>query len=212
MVETSAQKRKAEDETAAMATGTLGETAQPAAKKVKSEHEQAPSISEPAASDAGMTGTVNEVHDAAQAVKQEDKTSAPETKTEVKSESADGDANMSSEVAAESDHPQTLGYKTFKDGDEAFQYFHDLIHDLRHDQDLNEVCAIYSTTAAFVDMDSLCNMVSLLQYEHNIVLDLVKKGHPEPDTKVCTNLRLTQLASILISQTFTEQNQHLTIF
>ena len=144
MVETSAQKRKAEDETAAVATDTLGETAQPAAKKVKTEHEQAPATSEPAASDAGMTGTFNEVHDAAQAVKQEDKTSAPETKTEVKSEDADGDANMSSEVAAESDPPQTLGYKTFKDGDEAFQYFHDLVHDLRHDQDLNEVGAIWT--------------------------------------------------------------------
>ena len=138
MVENSAQKRKAEDETAAMATDTLGETAQPAAKKFKTEHEQAPATSEPAASDAGTTGTVNEVHDAAQAVKQEDKTSAPETKTE----DADGDANTSSEVAAESDPPQTLGYKTFKDGDEAFQYFHDLVHDLTHDQDLNEVGTI----------------------------------------------------------------------
>ena len=142
MVETSALKRKAEDETAATATDTLGEAAQPAAKKVKTEHEQAPATSEPAASDAGTTGTVNEVHDAAQAVKQEDKTSAPETKTEVKSDDADGDANMSSEVAAESDPPQTLGYKTFKNGDDAFQYFHDLVHDLRHDQDLNEVGAI----------------------------------------------------------------------
>ena len=142
MVETSALKRKPEDETAAMATDTLGETAQPAAKKVKIEHETALTTSEPAASDAGMTGTVNEVHDAAQAVKQEDNTSAPETKTEVKSEAADGDANMSSEVAVESDPSLTLGYKTFKDGDEAFQYFHDLVHDLRHDQDLNEVGAI----------------------------------------------------------------------
>ena len=140
MVETSALKRKTEDETAAMATDTLGETAQPAAKKVKTEHETASTASEPAASDAGMTGTVNEVHDAAQAVKQEDNTSAPET--EVKTEAADGDANMSSEVAVESDPSQTLGYKTFKDGDEAFQYFHDLVHDLRHDQDLNEVGAI----------------------------------------------------------------------
>ncbi len=142
MAETGAQKRKAEDETAAMATDTLGETAEPAAKKVKTEHKQAPATSAPAASDAGMTGTVNEVHDAAQAVKQEDKTSAPETKTEVKSEDVDGDASMSSELVAESDPPQTLGYKTFKDGDEAFQYFHDLVHDLRHDQDLNEVGAV----------------------------------------------------------------------
>ena len=142
MVETSALKRKAEDETAAMATDTLGETAQPAAKKVKTEHETALTPREPAASDAGIAGTVNEVHDAAQAVKQEDNSSAPETKTEVKSEAADGDANMSSEVAVESDPSQTLGYKTFKDGDEAFQYFHDLVHDLRHDQDLNEVGAI----------------------------------------------------------------------
>ena len=49
----------------------------------------------------------------------------------------------------------------------------------------------------------MCNMISLLQYEHNIVLDLVKKGHPEPDTKVRTNLRLVQLASILTRKPFT---------
>ncbi len=53
-------------------------------------------------------------------------------------------------------------------------------------------------------MDSICNRVSLLQYEHNIVLDLVKKGHPEPDTKVCTNLHPMQLASILTKKFFTE--------
>lgn len=47
-------------------------------------------------------------------------------------------------------------------------------------------------------------MVSLLQYEHNIVLDLVKKGHPEPDTKVCTNWHLVQLASILTKEILTE--------
>ena len=50
----------------------------------------------------------------------------------------------------------------------------------------------------------MCNMVSLLQYEHNIVLDLVKKGHPEPDTKVCTNLRLVQLVSIMTKKLFME--------
>ncbi len=55
-------------------------------------------------------------------------------------------------------------------------------------------------------------MLSLLQYEHNIVLDLVKKGHPEPDTKVCTNLCLAQLASILTRRLLTEQQQQLTIF
>ena len=53
-------------------------------------------------------------------------------------------------------------------------------------------------------MGSMCNMVSLLQYEHNIVLDLVKKGHPEPDTKVCTNWHLVQLASILTKEILTE--------
>ncbi len=53
-------------------------------------------------------------------------------------------------------------------------------------------------------MDNMCKMVSLLQYEHNIVLDLVKKGHPEPDTKVCTNLRLVQLVSIMTKKLFME--------
>ncbi len=57
---------------------------------------------------------------------------------------------------------------------------------------------------ACADMDSMRNMVSLLQYEHNIVLDLVKKGHPEPDTKVCTNLRLMQLMFIMTKKLFME--------
>ncbi len=150
MVETGAQKRKAEDETAAMATDTLGESAQPAAKKVKADPEAAPADPEPAATDAGMAGTVNDIHEAVQVSKQEDTTSeAPaeiktEIKPEIKSAGADGEANVSapevkSEVKSESDPAQTLGYKNFKNGDEAFQYFHELIHDLRHNQDLNEV-------------------------------------------------------------------------
>ena len=53
-------------------------------------------------------------------------------------------------------------------------------------------------------MDNMCKMVPLLQYEHNIVLDLVMKGHPEPDTKVCTNLRLVQLVSIMTKKLFME--------
>ena len=40
MVETGAQKRKAEDETAALANDTLGQHDQPASKKIKSEDDE----------------------------------------------------------------------------------------------------------------------------------------------------------------------------
>ena len=140
MVETGAQKRKAEDENAAMASDTLGEPAQPAAKKIKPEHEEAPIKSETAVADFNTTGITSESQQAAQDVKQEDNVSAPETHVEAKSQSIVGDTNMSSaDTQTDPDPPHTLGYKTFKDGDEAFQYFHDLVHDLRHNQDLNQV-------------------------------------------------------------------------
>ena len=147
MVETGAQKRKAEDETAAMANETLGQSDQPASKKIKTEEDtsiSAPVKSEPAATDAGMAGTANEIRAAAaDSVKQETMPKA-ESDAEVKHENAGDNTAVSSES---SDPPQTLGYKTFQSGDEAFQYFHTLVHDLRHDQDLNEV-AISSLVAA----------------------------------------------------------------
>ena len=147
MVEAGAQKRKAEDETAALASDTLGESsASPAAKKVKTEQEAAPATTQPAATDPGLTETINEVHDAAQEVKVEDGTSSQE-KLEEDAEDAEAQPEInnaelrqaSEDATAGSDLPQTLGYKTFTSGATAFQYFHELINDLRHDQDVNEV-------------------------------------------------------------------------
>ena len=146
MAESGAQKRKIEDETAAMETDTLGESAQPAAKKVKIEHEATPITtpmqSEPATADAVMAGTVDEIHSAALSTKEQDNPSASEASADVKAEAVDGEANLS-KAQPDPDPVQTLGYKNFKDGDEAFRYFHDLIHDLRHNQDLNEVTLLW---------------------------------------------------------------------
>lgn len=143
MVETSAQKRKAEDETAALANDTLGQHDQPTSKKIKSEDDDAntapPAISEPAAIDGGMTGTVNDIHNAAEAsVKQQD-VSNPETSQDVKAGDVSNHSADMPQAEPDADPPQTLGYKSFQSGDEAFMYFHTLVHDLRNDQDLNEV-------------------------------------------------------------------------
>ncbi|KAL3137612.1 hypothetical protein ABBQ38_004889 [Trebouxia sp. C0009 RCD-2024] len=172
MVETSAQKRKAEDETAALANDTLGQHDQPTSKKIKSEDDDAntapPAISEPAAIDGGMTGTVNDIHNAAEAsVKQQD-VSNPETSQDVKAGDVSNHSADMPQAEPDADPPQTLGYKSFQSGDEAFMYFHTLVHDLRNDQDLNE-------------------------YEHNVVLELVKQGHPEPDAKVGPGVRAIQV-------------------
>ena len=70
----------------------------------------------------------------AEAAAKPDGAEAKPENAEVKPE--DADADMADEYAED---PQTLGYKTFKSGDEAFQYFHDLMHNLRQNQDLNEV-------------------------------------------------------------------------
>lgn len=43
----------------------------------------------------------------------------------------------------------------------------------------------------------------MLQYEHNVVLELVKQGHPEPDTKVLA-LHLSELHAIFFHQSLTD--------
>ena len=147
MVDTAAQKRKAEDETAALANDTLGESAAaPAAKRIKKEDDAAPATTVPAGTDNGASSTKNEIGDAAAQVKQEDnlevEVKAEETTEplEPKLEDDSAEADATSNAAAQgSDQPQTLGYKTFTTGATAFQYFHELINDLRHDQDVNEV-------------------------------------------------------------------------
>ena len=144
MVDSGAQKRKAEDETAAMATETLGQSDQPAVKKVKTEQDDTPSSvqsvkSEPVATDAIITGTTNEIHQAAEASAKQEVPPNAETSQETKAEDASNHTTDKPEAEADADLPQKLGFKTFKSGDEAFQYFHTLVHVLRHDQDLNEV-------------------------------------------------------------------------
>lgn len=155
MEESGAQKRKAEDETAAMATETLGQSDQPAVKKIKTEQEDTPASvqpvkSEPEATDAGMTGTTNEIHQAAEpsaihqaaeASSQQEVPSEVETSQEVKAEDASNHTADNPEAEADADPPQKIGFKIFKSGAEAFQYFHTLVHVLRHDQDLNEVAS-----------------------------------------------------------------------
>lgn len=64
--------------------------------------------------------------------------------------------------------PVQLGYKTFEDGDEAYQYFSYLLNKLTHNQDINE-------------------------YEHHCLLALLEKGHANAAEKVCicTHIRGT---------------------
>ena len=163
MVETSAQKRMAEDETAALATETLGDSDEPARKKVKSEQEDGPASlqpvraqpassqqvsSTPAATDAETT---NEIHQAAAAgVKQEviqhaegsqEEVKAEGSQEEVQAEEASALTANEPEPEGDPDPPQKLGFKTFMNGDAAFQYFYTLVHALRHEQDLNEVAS-----------------------------------------------------------------------
>ena len=38
------------------------------------------------------------------------------------------------------DEPRKIGYKTFPDGNVANKYYKDLLRDITHNQDLNEVC------------------------------------------------------------------------
>ncbi len=52
-----------------------------------------------------------------------------------------------------------LGYKTFTDGNDAFQYFSYLLNKITHNQDINE-------------------------YEHQSLLALLEKGHANAATKV----------------------------
>lgn len=175
-----AQKRKAEDEVSAMGNEELGDTAAPAAKKVKAESDERtplPATTVAAARDGGMASTTADTNKASNTpalpapsfaasagaevasahsdslaaataadsdIKAEPELAEAGAKPEVaeaKQEDAeakpeDADADMADEYAED---PQTLGYKTFKSGDEAFQYFHDLMHNLRQNQDLNEV-------------------------------------------------------------------------
>lgn len=164
MAETSAQKRKAEDEVNAMGNAELGDTAAPAAKKTKVDNEERtamPARTVAASRDEGMASTIQEVGEASEAaapsasaavVTAMASTSDPSPAAAFKPASASKEDTEPAEAKAEpidantemadanAEPPQTLGYKTFSSGDEAFQYFHDLIRNLRQNQDLNEVC------------------------------------------------------------------------
>ena len=207
MVETGAQKRKAEGDAIAIAHESLGQSAQPASKKVKIEHEQAPVSahtvkSEPAV-DAGRSASIAEAPNAAEGLAKQEAEVKAESEAAVKAEDtvnngaavkAEKNTNNGTETPeaeADADPPRTLGFKTFQNGDEAFQYFHTLVHDLRHDQDLNEVIPGVSFTAGQIILIVRCHATDmcLLQYEHEVVLALVTQGHPEPETKVNSAVR-----------------------
>lgn len=156
-----ASKRKAEDEVNATNSDQMGATAEPAVKKVKVEtdRESAPASAASAALDEGTAGTGTDTHkatapDQSNAVPDTDMSAAepaaikqetvsigngvkPDTGSDVVA--AAGAESGAALAATGADAAQKLGYRTFNSGDEAFQYFHDLMHNLRHNQDLNEV-------------------------------------------------------------------------
>ncbi|KAK9815372.1 hypothetical protein WJX72_002394 [[Myrmecia] bisecta] len=77
-------------------------------------------------------------------------------------------APASTAEAAAADSSVKIGYKKFKNGQEASGYFHHLVNTLTQGQDLNE-------------------------YEFTVVLDLLKKGHPEPSKKIGSGVRAIQV-------------------
>lgn len=167
MTETGAQKRKAEDEVNALGNAELGVAAAPAAKKTKAdsdERDALPATTVRAARDGGMSSTTTDLGKASEpaALISDTNTAAaaadtgaaaqtaalpavPDTgaadtaEPELAAAEAETTVTNTEMADANSDPPQTLGYKTFNSGDDAFQYFHDLMHNLRQNQDLNEV-------------------------------------------------------------------------
>lgn len=71
----------------------------------------------------------------------------------------DGAPTQASAADTAQPTPVQLGYKTFQDGDEAYQYFSYLLNKLTHNQDINE-------------------------YEHHCLLALLEKGHANAAEKV----------------------------
>lgn len=109
------------------------------------------------------------------------------------------------QVKQDADEPKKIGYKTFPDGPAAYKYYKMLLRELTHNQDLNEVCHCKPHTltleqcgsrverAAPSQIASVCRLrlqrlsdpASPVQYEHHMVVDLLKQGHPSADQKVC---------------------------
>ncbi|PSC70438.1 Guanine nucleotide-binding subunit beta 1 [Micractinium conductrix] len=74
--------------------------------------------------------------------------------------------------------PVTVGYKTFASGKDAKAYYHGLISKLTKYQNLND-------------------------YEFHMVLELIKKGHPEAERKVGGGVRAIQVREVEISGSVT---------
>ncbi|CAL5221456.1 g3648 [Coccomyxa viridis] len=72
------------------------------------------------------------------------------------------------EPKQDADEPKKIGYKTFDNGQAAYKYYKMLLRELTQNQDLNE-------------------------YEHHMVLDLLKQGHPNADQKDGGCLRAIQV-------------------
>ncbi|KAJ0988551.1 hypothetical protein J5N97_006907 [Dioscorea zingiberensis] len=77
----------------------------------------------------------------------------------------DGDSKESEEG---SEGPKTLGPKVFGSSVEMFDYFMNLLHSWSTNLNINE-------------------------YEHLVLLDLIKKGHPEPDKKIGVGIEAFQI-------------------
>ena len=72
------------------------------------------------------------------------------------------------------EQPQTIGYRTFKNGKECYDYFHNILTKYRKNQDLNE-------------------------YEHHNVLKLIEKGHPHADRKLVGGVMAFQIRELYVN-------------
>lgn len=90
--------------------------------------------------------------------------------------SASGDAPANGAASEEASvkepdiniEPVTIGFRTFASGNECYDYFRSLLSQLSHEQDLNE-------------------------YEFTMVMDLLRKGHADPEGKIGSGVRAVQV-------------------
>ncbi|KAK9915157.1 hypothetical protein WJX75_005388 [Coccomyxa subellipsoidea] len=99
-------------------------------------------------------------------------TAAPESAADAPEsapmETAGPDGEIAKEASKPDDEPKKIGYKLFKDGKEAANYYRTLLNALTQRQNLNE-------------------------YEFHMVLELLKTGHPEPEKKMGSGVMRIQV-------------------
>ncbi|CAH2065037.1 unnamed protein product [Thlaspi arvense] len=74
-----------------------------------------------------------------------------------------------------------LGPKEFVSSVEMFDYFNKLLHFWPNNLDLNKTIQVGSGTQ------------NIFMYERRVLLDLVKKGHPEPEKKIGGGIKAFQI-------------------